>query len=52
MLVIFNYSPSPILIFTEWLGVEASGGIVRVRAVHYNTLDEVVQLAEVLKKKV
>jgi len=52
VLVKFNYSPSPILIFTELLGVEASGGIVRVRAVHYNTLDEVVRLAEVLKKKV
>ncbi len=39
------------LAVTERLGVEASGGMVRVGAVHYNTLDEVARLEEVLKKK-
>jgi cysteine desulfurase family protein (TIGR01976 family) len=38
------------LAVTERLGVEQSGGMVRVGAVHYNTLDEVKQLGEVLKK--
>jgi len=38
------------LAVTERLGVEASGGMVRVGAVHYNTLDEVARLAEALKK--
>ena len=40
------------LAVTERLGVEASGGMVRVGAVHYNTLDEVARLGEVLKKVV
>jgi len=40
------------LAVTERLGVEASGGMVRVGAVHYNTLDEVARLGEVLKKMV
>jgi selenocysteine lyase/cysteine desulfurase len=40
------------LAVTERLGVEASGGMVRVGAVHYNTLDEVARLGEVLKKKI
>jgi cysteine desulfurase family protein (TIGR01976 family) len=35
---------------TERLGVEASGGMVRVGAVHYNTLEEVEQLKEALTK--
>ena len=35
---------------TTRLGLEESGGMVRVGAVHYNTLDEVVRLGEVLKK--
>jgi len=38
------------LAVTERLGVEASGGMVRVGAVHYNTPDEVSRLGEVLKK--
>ncbi|MFH1523962.1 MAG: cysteine desulfurase-like protein [Chloroflexota bacterium] len=38
------------LAVTERLGVEESGGMVRVGPVHYNTLDEVVRLEEVLKK--
>jgi selenocysteine lyase/cysteine desulfurase len=33
---------------TERLGLEASGGMVRVGAVHYNTLDEVERLKEAL----
>ena len=39
------------LAVTERLGVESSGGMVRVGAVHYNTLDEVTRLGDVLKKK-
>ncbi|GAB1471649.1 hypothetical protein MASR2M66_25270 [Chloroflexota bacterium] len=35
---------------TERLGLEDKGGMVRVGAVHYNTLDEVTQLGEALKK--
>ncbi|RPI94760.1 MAG: cysteine desulfurase-like protein [Chloroflexi bacterium] len=35
---------------TERLGVEDSGGMVRVGAVHYNTLEEVEQLKEALLK--
>jgi cysteine desulfurase family protein (TIGR01976 family) len=38
------------LAVTERLGVEASGGMVRVGATHYNTLDEVARLGDVLKK--
>jgi cysteine desulfurase family protein (TIGR01976 family) len=34
---------------TTRLGLEASGGMVRVGAVHYNTLDEVARLGEVLR---
>ncbi len=37
---------------TERLGLEASGGMVRVGPVHYNTLDEVKQLKEALWKLV
>ncbi len=40
------------LAVTERLGVEASGGMVRVGAVHYNTSEEVAQLGDVLKEKV
>jgi len=35
---------------TERLGLEDSGGMVRVGAVHYNTLDEIARLGDVLKK--
>ncbi|MCQ3938251.1 MAG: cysteine desulfurase-like protein [Chloroflexi bacterium] len=35
---------------TERLGLEDQGGMVRVGAAHYNTLDEVTRLGEVLKK--
>jgi cysteine desulfurase family protein (TIGR01976 family) len=35
---------------TERLGVEASGGMVRVGAAHYNTLEEVERLKEALLK--
>jgi cysteine desulfurase family protein (TIGR01976 family) len=38
------------LAVTERLGVESTGGMVRVGAVHYNTLEEVHRLGEVLKK--
>ena len=38
------------LAVTERLGVEGNGGMVRVGAVHYNTLDEVSHLGEVLRK--
>lgn len=38
------------LAVTERLEVEASGGMVRVGAVHYNTLEEVARLAEALEK--
>ena len=37
---------------TERLGLEESGGMVRVGPVHYNTLDEVQQLKEALWKLV
>ncbi len=40
------------LAVTERLGLEASGGMVRVGAVHYNTPDEIARLGEVLKKNV
>ena len=35
---------------TERLGLEASGGMVRVGATHYNTIEEVQRLGEALKK--
>jgi selenocysteine lyase/cysteine desulfurase len=35
---------------TERLGLEDSGGMVRVGAVHYNTLEEVRQLKQALMK--
>lgn len=35
---------------TTRLGLEERGGMVRVGAVHYNTLDEVARLGETLKK--
>jgi cysteine desulfurase family protein (TIGR01976 family) len=38
------------LAVTERLGVEASGGMVRVGGVHYNTLDEVARFGAVLQK--
>jgi len=38
------------LIVTERLGLEEHGGMVRVGAAHYNTLDEVARLGETLQK--
>jgi len=38
------------LAVTERLGIEASGGMVRVGAAHYNTLDEIARFGEVLKR--
>jgi cysteine desulfurase family protein (TIGR01976 family) len=38
------------LAVTERLGLEASGGMVRVGAVHYNTLEEIQRFGEALKK--
>ena len=38
------------LAVTERLGLEASGGMVRVGAAHYNTQDEVARFSEALKK--
>lgn len=35
---------------TERLGLEDNGGMVRVGAAHYNTLEEIARLGEVLKK--
>ena len=37
------------LAVTERLGLEASGGMVRVGAAHYNTLEEVDRLGEALR---
>jgi cysteine desulfurase family protein (TIGR01976 family) len=37
------------LAVTERLGVEDSGGMVRIGAAHYNTLDEISRLLEVLR---
>ncbi len=37
------------LAVTERLGLESSGGMVRVGAVHYNTLDEISRLGEALQ---
>ncbi len=37
------------LAVTERLGLESSGGMVRVGLVHYNTVDEVARLGEVLR---
>ena len=37
------------LAVTERLGLESKGGLVRVGATHYNTLDEVQKLGEVLR---
>lgn len=38
------------LAVTERLGLEASGGMVRVGAVHYNTLDEIARFGTALQK--
>jgi selenocysteine lyase/cysteine desulfurase len=38
------------LAVTERLGVEDSGGMLRVGAVHYNTVEEIKRLGEVLGK--
>jgi selenocysteine lyase/cysteine desulfurase len=37
---------------TERLGLESSGGMVRVGPVHYNTLDEIMRFADVLGRVV
>lgn len=37
---------------TKRLGLEGSGGMVRVDLVHYNTLDEIHRFAEVLGRLV
>lgn len=37
------------LAVTERLGLEGSGGMVRVGAVHYNTQDEIMRLGEAIK---
>jgi cysteine desulfurase family protein (TIGR01976 family) len=38
------------LAVTDRLGIEISGGMVRVGAAHYNTVDEVARFGEALKK--
>jgi selenocysteine lyase/cysteine desulfurase len=38
------------LAVTERLGVEDTGGMVRVGAVHYNTVEEIHRFGEVLGK--
>ena len=38
------------LAVTKRLGVEESGGMVRIGAVHYNTLDEITRVGEVLEE--
>jgi selenocysteine lyase/cysteine desulfurase len=40
------------LAVTDRLGIETSGGMVRVGAAHYNTVDEVARFGEALKKVV
>jgi len=40
------------LAVTERLGLEESGGLVRIGAVHYNTLGEIEQFKDVLQKLV
>jgi selenocysteine lyase/cysteine desulfurase len=35
---------------TERLGVEESGGMVRIGPVHYNTLEEVEQFGQALRR--
>jgi selenocysteine lyase/cysteine desulfurase len=37
------------LAVTERLGVEGKGGMVRIGAVHYNTVEEIVRLGEALR---
>lgn len=36
------------LAVTEWLGLDDSGGMVRVGPVHYNTLEEIRKMGETL----
>ena len=38
------------LAVTERLGIESSGGMVRVGAAHYNTLEEIARFGEALKR--
>jgi len=38
------------LAVTERLGLEEQGGMVRIGAVHYNTLDEIVRLGDALRR--
>jgi selenocysteine lyase/cysteine desulfurase len=35
---------------TEKLGVEATGGLVRIGVVHYNTVEEIHQLLQVFNE--
>ena len=37
------------LAVTQRLGLEKSGGMVRLGLVHYNTLEEIVRFGEILK---
>ena len=37
------------LAVTEWLGLEESGGMVRVGPVHYNTTQEIQQFGDALR---
>ena len=38
------------LVVTERLGLEASGGMVRVGLAHYNTLEEIHRLGEAMRR--
>jgi selenocysteine lyase/cysteine desulfurase len=38
------------LAVTERLGLEGKGGMVRIGAVHYNTVEEVKRLGETLRE--
>ena len=38
------------LAVTERLGIEESGGMVRIGGAHYNTMDEIFRLGEVLEE--
>jgi len=37
------------LAVTERLGLEGEGGMVRIGAVHYNTVEEILRLGETLR---
>ena len=40
------------LTVTEWLGLEETGGMVRVGSVHYNTIEEISRFGDVLRRLV